>query len=64
MYEDYPIDPANGRWLCTPEKPAPYNAQGQWAHTGATCTGENYEGDVDYYKCADCHVTWRVYYEY
>lgn len=63
LYSEYPRDPANGRPLCTPKLPAPYNPQGQWSHTGAYITGENYEGDCDRYRCKDCHVTWQVCYE-
>lgn len=37
----------------------PKDAPGQWEHEGAVCTGENADGDVDYYECTDCGQTWR-----
>jgi hypothetical protein len=53
---NWPRDPANGRWLCTPERPMPQGAAGQWAHTGTHCT---YSGDYhDSYECRDCGARW------
>lgn len=57
-------DPENGRWLCTPEKPMPKGAKGLWSHTGITCIGSNYEGNIDYYVCVDCDAQWKVNYDY
>lgn len=54
--EDWPRDPANGRFLCSPERPMPKDATGMWSHTGTTCTG--YGDYADYYKCNDCGQTW------
>jgi hypothetical protein len=48
---------------CTKENPMPKDAPGHWAHEGAECTGSNYEGDVDYWRCRDCGTTWKVYHE-
>jgi hypothetical protein len=55
-----PTDPANGRPLCTPEKPMPKGAPGQWAHEDVECVGSCRDGCCDDYRCKSCGTTWRV----
>lgn len=55
---DWPRDPANGRYLCSPEKPMPKDAPGQWAHTGTTWVKESYDCCSDKYRCTDCGEEW------
>jgi hypothetical protein len=58
---NWPRDPeAPHRYLCTPEKPRPMNAGGQWSHKGVHSVGECPDGCCDDYECRDCKVTWRV----
>lgn len=57
---NWPIDQANGRFLCSPDHPMPKNASGQWSHTNYVSDGGCYEGCCDDYKCKDCGATWRV----
>jgi len=57
-FSDWPRDPANGRFLCAPEKPMPRNAPGQWAHTNPKWLRDNYDSTVDYYRCQDCGHEW------
>lgn len=57
---DWPRDEANGRLLCSPERPMPKNAAGLWSHTGTKSDGGCFEGCCDDYKCEDCGATWRV----
>lgn len=53
---NWPKDPANGRPLCSPARPMPKGAVGQWAHTGARMVSA---GDyADDYKCDDCGTRW------
>ncbi|TAK84342.1 MAG: hypothetical protein EPO20_14735 [Betaproteobacteria bacterium] len=56
--DDWPRDLANGRYLCSPEKPMPKGAPGQWSHTGAKWVRDNYDSTVDYYRCVDCGTYW------
>lgn len=51
---------ASGRYLCTPERPMPANAPGQWEHRGGVDDGECYEGCCDDYRCKDCDARWRI----
>jgi len=59
----WPRDPANGRLLCSPAKPMPKGAPGQWSHTSVISTGSSYYYDtgqeVDRYHCRDCGESWR-----
>jgi hypothetical protein len=48
---------------CTKENPMPKDAPGQWEHEGAKFVRENYDGDIDYYRCVDCGQEWRVDYK-
>jgi len=59
-YENWPRDPANGRYLCAPEHPMPNGAPGQWSHTNVVSDGECADGCCDFYKCKDCGHRWRV----
>lgn len=59
-FAEWPRDPANGYLLCSPERPMPKGAPGQWAHTNVLDDGGCSEGCCDDYKCADCGATWRV----
>jgi hypothetical protein len=59
---NWPIDPANGRYLCSPEHKMPAHAHGLWAHSNTECTGECHEGCCSDYQCKDCGATWRVQY--
>ena len=58
-----PIDPANGRPLCSPEHPMPKDATGRWSHTSVEQVGhgEDYGGGcyVVTYRCRDCGKTWE-----
>lgn len=49
----------NDRQICTPDNPMPPNSPGRWAHTTVIETGENYTGDVAYYRCIDCGQEWE-----
>ena len=55
-YTDWPRDPTNGRLMCTPAKPMPEGAPGQWAHTNISCVLD--EGDYEKRRCDDCGVSW------
>lgn len=58
--DNWPRDPANGRFLCTPIQPMPEGPiQGLWSHTSVVSDGECSEGCCDYYKCKDCGHSWR-----
>jgi hypothetical protein len=37
--DNWPLDPANGRLLCAPERPMPKDAKGRWAHTNSQIVG-------------------------
>ena len=55
---DWPLDPVNGRLLCTPERPMPNNAAGRWSHSDARVVRS---GDYsDSYRCASCGATWTA----
>lgn len=61
----WPVDPANGYFVCTPERrrPAGTPAETRWAHTNVISDGPG--SDVrDDYRCADCGATWSVHHEY
>ncbi len=59
---DWPRDPANGYLLCSPERPRPKDAHGQWAHTNVS-KEESYNGAHDHCTCKDCGATWTDYYD-
>jgi len=59
MDADWPIDPANGAFICSPERPRPKDAKGRWAHHGAHSV-ESYSDYYDSYVCRDCGATWSV----
>ena len=55
----YPISEKSGRFKCTPDKPMPKGAPGQWEHEGAEDAGGCSEGCCDDYVCVDCGTKWR-----
>ena len=59
---NWPRDPANGRLLCSPDKPMPGGARGQWAHTRVKLTGSSDDfqlgQEFDDYRCEDCGTSW------
>ena len=57
----YRINPANGRKVCTPVRPAPpnYPLVGRWEHTNTKEVGECLDGCCADYLCDDCGHTWR-----
>jgi hypothetical protein len=62
---DHPKDPANGRFLCSPEHPMPFNAPGRWSHRNASEVDDSQEdgwpsGDTVRMKCPDCGASWRM----
>lgn len=57
---NWPRDPANGRYLCSPEHPMPLGAKGQWSHTNVDSSGSCFEGCCDRYICKDCGHRWTV----
>ncbi len=61
---EHPRDPANGRYLCSPEHPMPKGALGRWSHTNVSEVGEQEDGypggDWQKYECADCGYTWKA----
>jgi len=60
---EWPRDPANGRLLCTPQRPMPKGAAGLWSHTSVVLDGGCDEGCCDDFKCTDCGARWRVEYD-
>ena len=60
--DEHPIDPASGRFLCSPEHPMPKGAKGRWVHTNVVEDGEQRNGwpcgDDQDYRCVDCGHTW------
>ncbi len=61
----HPTDPANGRFLCSPEHPMPANAPGRWSHTNVSEVDNSQEsgwpsGDTVRMRCADCGFSWRM----
>lgn len=54
---DWPIDPVNGRLLCTPERPMPPNAKGQWAHQDTVT--ESFSDYATDHTCRSCGATWQ-----
>jgi hypothetical protein len=58
--DEWPRDPANGRYLCAPAHPMPKGAPGHWSHTNPVDDGGCSEGCCDDYKCKDCGHAWRV----
>jgi hypothetical protein len=61
--DNWPTDPANGRYLCSPEHPMPPNAPGRWVHTNVEEVGEQQSGwpggDIVRMRCRDCGLTWK-----
>lgn len=60
---NWPRDPANGYLLCSPEKPMPARAKGQWAHTRVETVGSDsdfqYGTEYDRCRCKDCGIEWE-----
>jgi hypothetical protein len=56
---DWPVDPADGRLICTPERPMPKNAKGQWSHPAAELVGDCGDGCCDDFRCPACGAEWR-----
>lgn len=60
---NWPYDPANGRLLCSSEKPMPNGATGRWAHTNVeTVASESdfkYGTEWDKKRCKDCGLEWE-----
>lgn len=60
---DWPIDPANGYYLCAPDRPMPKGATGRWAHTrvGTVSSWGDFSLGTEYDKrrCKDCGVEWE-----
>jgi hypothetical protein len=58
----WPRDPANGRLLCSPDKPMPRGAPGRWAHTNIESMGDHGDfslgTEYDDYRCKDCGTSW------
>jgi hypothetical protein len=63
---DWQRDPANGRYLCSPQYPMPAGRprDERWSHTHVEEVGEQgygYPGgDIVTYRCKDCGHTWRA----
>lgn len=59
---NHPKDPANGRYLCSPEHPMPKGAPGRWSHANASETDDERDfGGGEYcvrMACCDCGQTW------
>jgi hypothetical protein len=62
-FTDWPREVYSGRLLCTPERPMPKGAPGQWAHNGTREVGEQENGypggDIIRCECRNCGHTWR-----
>lgn len=59
--ENWPRDPANGRFLCAPDRLKPKDARGLWSHTNAHEYGDGcFDGCCADYRCDDCGETWRA----
>lgn len=52
------VNPANGRYVCTPEHPMPEGATGRWEHTNVSETDSSSDYTASY-KCDDCGLEWR-----
>ena len=54
----HPVNPDNGRFICSPENPMPEGAKGRWEHDG-----EEYDSCMDgccaLMKCKNCNLKWR-----
>lgn len=61
--DGFPIDPANGRPLCTVAKPRPQDdARKRWAHEDVEelSQEDGYPGgDIVTYRCKGCGITWK-----
>lgn len=64
--DSWPRDPANNRFLCSPEQPKPENApkDSRWAHTSVQAAGDDEDRGlgctVARYECKDCGEKWRT----
>ncbi len=64
-FENWEIDPANGRYLCSPEHPMPADApkESLWSHTSLREIGPQEEHGLGCsttrYECPDCGVKCR-----
>lgn len=58
VFDDWPRDPVNGRFLCAPTHPMPKNASGRWSHTTVGETDHDSDYSIEY-KCKDCGLAWR-----
>ena len=60
---EHPKDPANGRWLCTPEHPYNPDLDGVWAHRDTHEVGEQEDGwpggDIITIECRTCGIKWK-----
>lgn len=62
---DHPRDPANGRYLCSPEHPMPADRPkgSRWSHTNIE-EGEQQNGwpcgDTVRCRCLDCGTEWTM----
>ena len=60
---EHPVNPKNGRRICSPEFPTPLPLQGRWEHTNVVEDGEQENGwpggDWQGYRCLDCGHRWR-----
>ncbi len=63
--EDWPKDPANGRYLCSPEHPMPSDApkESMWSHVSLREIGPQEDHGLGCcttrYECSDCGVFGR-----
>lgn len=63
--ENWPKDPANGRYLCSPEHPMPTDApkEVRWSHASFREVGPQGEHGLGcsatLYECVDCGVRCR-----
>lgn len=56
-------NPANGRWICTPELPMPKGAEGRWEHEVVEEIGDSEDGwpggDIQRFRCKNCGHEWE-----
>lgn len=62
--DGFPIDPANGRPLCTASKPMPKDDRRRWAHEDVGEVGQQQPGwpggDIVTYRCRACGHEWTA----
>lgn len=58
---EQPRDPANGRLLCSPEKPMPTPppANTVWSHTNVVAVGDDSDEGFQRRRCVDCGKEWK-----